>query len=329
LRLARLQLDQVRFGETRATIAARQSDAAGYDVWIDAQTLDLAPWLDQEGADQQRRAGTEAETPFHLSLQAERLIVQGQQLGEVAADLVRGPDGWRSANLSGRLPKNGEFALTLTPSDAQQTLRLTSSDAGDLLHTLHQTSRVEGGQLTLDATIFSQRPSLQAKGKLVARQFHVLDAPLLARLLTVASLTGIVNLLGGEGIAFEQLDAPFVVRNDLLQLDKGRVYGSQLGLTFQGRLDLAADTMDLDGTIVPLYGVNWVIGQIPIIGQLLRGSKGEGAFAATYAMRGPVSEPRISVNPLSALAPGFLRELFSGLRQGTLEAPEMLPSHDD
>jgi uncharacterized protein YhdP len=157
----------------------------------------------------------------------------------------------------------------------------------------------------------------------------VLDAPLLARLLTVASLTGIVNLLGGEGIAFEQLDAPFVVRDDLLQLDKGRVYGSQLGLTFEGRLDLAADSMDLDGTIVPLYGVNWTLGRIPIIGQLLRGSKGEGAFAATYAMRGPVSEPRISVNPLSALAPGFLRELFSGLRQGTLEAPEMLPSHDD
>jgi hypothetical protein len=143
----------------------------------------------------------------------------------------------------------------------------------------------------------------------------VLDAPLLARLLTVASLTGIVNLLGGEGIAFEQLDAPFVVRDDLLQLDKGRVYGSQLGLTFEGRLDLAADSMNLDGTIVPLYGVNWTLGRIPIIGQLLRGSKGEGAFAATYAMRGPVSEPRISVNPLSALAPGFLRELFSGWRR--------------
>jgi uncharacterized protein YhdP len=329
LRLARLQLDQVRFGETRATIAARQSDAAGYDVRIDAQTLDLAPWLDQEGVDEQREAGTEAETPFHLSLQAERLLVQGQQLREVAADLVRGPDGWRSANLSGRLPKNGEFALTLAPAGEQQILRLTSGDAGDLLHTLHQTSRVEGGQLALDATIFRQRPSLQAQGKLVARQFHVLDAPLLARLLTVASLTGIVNLLGGEGIAFEQLEAPFVVRDGLLQLDKGRVFGSQLGLTFQGRLDLAADTMDLDGTIVPLYGVNRTIAQIPIIGQLLRGSKGEGAFAATYSMRGPVSEPKISVNPLSALVPGFLRELFSGLREGTLEAPEMLPSHDD
>jgi uncharacterized protein YhdP len=150
----------------------------------------------------------------------------------------------------------------------------------------------------------------------------------LARLLTVASLTGIVNLLGGQGIAFEQLEAPFVVRDGVLQLGKGRMYGSQLGLTFQGRLDLTASRMDLEGTIVPLYGVNWTIGQIPIIGQLFRGSEGEGAFAATYSMRGPVADPAISVNPLSALAPGFLRELFSGLREGTLQPPEMLPSHD-
>jgi hypothetical protein len=115
----------------------------------------------------------------------------------------------------------------------------------------------------------------------------------------------------------------------VVQLDKGRLYGSQLGLTFEGRIDLATETLNLEGTIVPLYGVNWTIGQIPIIGRLLRGSEGEGAFAATYGMRGPLDEPTITVNPLAALAPGFLRDLFSGLREGTLEPPEMLPSHDD
>ena len=329
-RLARLRLDQVRFGETRAIIALHQGDPTGYDVRIDAQTLDLTPWLDRETLDQIGDTGGVApEAPFRLSLQAERLVLHGEPLRDVAGDLVRGPDGWHSADLSGRLPRGGEFALTLAPDGERQNLRLTSTDAGDLLQTLQQTGRIEGGQLELAATIFRQRPSLQAEGKLVVRKFDVLDAPLLARLLTVASLTGIVNLLGGEGIAFERLEAPFVVRDELLQLDKGRVYGSQLGLTFQGRVDLAADTLDLDGTIVPLYGVNWTIGQIPIIGRLLRGSEGEGAFALTYGMRGPVEDPTIRVNPLSALAPGFLRELFSGLREGTLEPPEMLPSHDD
>jgi hypothetical protein len=92
---------------------------------------------------------------------------------------------------------------------------------------------------------------------------------------------------------------------------------------------LEAEIVDLEGTIVPLYGVNWAIGQIPIIGQLLKGSEGEGAFAATYTMRGPLDDATISVNPLAALAPGFVRELFTGLREGSLEPPEMLPTHDD
>jgi uncharacterized protein YhdP len=330
LRLTRLRLDQVRFGDTRAALMLRQGDPTGYDVRIDAQTLDLTPWLDRAELEQNEAVDQpEPQPPLRLRLEAEQAILHGEPLRNVAADLVRGADGWHSADLSGALPNGGEFSLTLTPDGERRRLRLTSTDAGNLLRTLHQTGRIEGGDLQLEATIFRQQPSLQAEGKLVARQFDVLDAPLLARLLTVASLTGIGNLLGGEGIAFERLESSFAVRNEVLQFDRSRLYGSQLGLTFKGLANLAADTLDLEGTIVPLYGVNWTIGQIPIIGQLLRGSEGEGAFAATYSMRGPMSDPTIRVNPLAALAPGFLRELFSGLREGTLEPPEMLPSHDD
>jgi hypothetical protein len=126
----------------------------------------------------------------------------------------------------------------------------------------------------------------------------------------------------------EKIEAPFVVQDGELQLGRGRMYGSQLGLTFQGRVDPEAERLDLDGTVVPLYGINWTIGQIPIIGQFLRGSEGEGAFAATYTIRGPFDDPSVAVNPLAALAPGFLRELFTGLQEGTLEPPEMPPSRD-
>jgi hypothetical protein len=328
-RLARLQLDRVQFGDSRASIALRQEDSSGYEVGIDAETLDLRPWIDPDAPERNQEPATAGfEAPLRVNLQAQRVMVGAAVLTAVGADLVRDPDGWRSADVRGGLPEGGKFALTLTPDGDTQMLRLTTTDAGDLLQALDKTSRIEGGELQLEATIVRQQPNLEAEGKVVAREFDVLNAPILARLLTVASLEGIGNLLGGEGIAFEQLEAPFALRNQLLQLGRGRLYGSQLGLTFEGWVNLDEDTLDLEGTIVPLYGVNWTIGQIPIIGRLLRGSEGEGAFAFTYGMRGPVSEPTIRVNPLSALAPGFLRELFSGLREGTLEAPEMLPSHD-
>jgi uncharacterized protein YhdP len=298
---------------------------AGYEVRINATTLDLSPWLDRE-------EGPEAagpEVPVRLSLQAARLMVDDNALTDVDAELVREPDGWRSAGLTGRLPHGGAVELALAPEGDQRKLRLTSTDFGELLQMLLHTGRIEGGELELEATILQQEPGLRAEGTLVAHKFDVLDAPTLARLLTVASLTGIGHLLGGEGIAFERLEIPFVVRDETLSVERGRLYGSQLGLTFQGSFDLAADIVDLEGTIVPLYGVNWAIGQIPIIGQLLKGSEGDGAFAATYTMRGPLDDATISVNPLAALAPGFVRELFSGLREGSLEAPEMLPTHDD
>jgi hypothetical protein len=321
--IERLRLDRVEIGESDATIVLRKDASAGYEIEVNAGTLDLTALLrdDNDG-------GFDTGTPFRLGLRAERLILDGTTLDQVSADLVGDPDGWRSADVTGRLPGGGVVELRLAPDGPERKLRLTSTDAGSLLRSLHQTSRIEGGQLTLEATVAQQRPSLMVEGSLEASDFRVLDAPLLARLLTLASPTGVGDLLTGEGLWLDRIEMPFGLRDQELRLGKGRMYGSQLGLTFQGRIDLEADTLDLDGTVVPLYGLNWTIGQIPVIGQFFRGEEGEGAFAASYSIRGPIDDASVRVNPLSALAPGFLRELFTGLRDGTLEPPEMLPSHD-
>ena len=108
-----------------------------------------------------------------------------------------------------------------------------------------------------------------------------------------------------------------------LQSDLLRAYGPALGITAKGEIDLRADRSDLQGTIVPAYTVNSVLGKIPVLGELLVGGKGEGVFAVTYRLRGPVGDPEITVNPLSALTPGFLRGLFGLLEGG--ESPDELP----
>ena len=158
--------------------------------------------------------------------------------------------------------------------------------------------------------------------------FTLRQAPLLARLLTVASLTGIGNLLAGQGIFFDRFEMPFTYRREVLAVERVRLSGSQLGLTAQGTLDLGRDTIDLSGTIVPIFGLNWAIGRIPVLGDFLRGTEGEGAFAMTYTATGAVAEPSILVNPLSVLAPGMIRELFSGLFGGTTEPPVVRESPD-
>jgi uncharacterized protein YhdP len=319
LALEALRLERVRFGETEGDLTVRRGSDQGYEVSVAASTLDLDPVLD---AAQKTRDDGPPE-PLRLEVRAGRVLLADQELREVRADLVRDQQGWRSASIRGSLPKGGELQVTLEPSGDHRRLRVISANAGGLLRAIDQTSRISGGTLDLDAAVRQQYPTLDVGGTLRITGFTLREAPLLARLLTVASLTGIGNLLAGEGIYFDRFEMPFTYRQEVLAVDRVRLSGSQLGLTAEGTVDLGRDRIDLSGTIVPIYGLNWVIGKIPVLGDFLRGSEGEGAFAMTYSASGDPKNPSILVNPLSVLAPGMLRELFSGILWGTAEPPEL------
>ena len=81
-------------------------------------------------------------------------------------------------------------------------------------------------------------------------------------------------------------------------------------MTATGRLDFGRKTVDLKGTIVPAYFFNSLPGRIPLIGGMFSPEKGSGLFAANYGLNGPLADPSISINPLSALTPGFTRRFF-------------------
>jgi uncharacterized protein YhdP len=106
------------------------------------------------------------------------------------------------------------------------------------------------------------------------------------------------------------LRGEFALSEDRLTLDNVLAYGEAIGVTGNGVVDLNRDKLDLQGTIVPAYALNSMLGNVPIIGSLLLGGEGQGLFAANYRVTGSGADPQISVNPLSALAPGFLRRLL-------------------
>jgi hypothetical protein len=98
-----------------------------------------------------------------------------------------------------------------------------------------------------------------------------------------------------------------------------RSAGPSIGLTSKGTIDMDANKIDLQGALVPAYALNSILGNIPVIGEFLQGGKGEGLFSATYEISGDLSEPKIDVNGWSALAPGFIRNLFEGENTAPLE----------
>ena len=136
--------------------------------------------------------------------------------------------------------------------------------------------------------------------------------PVLARILTIATLTGVFDLLSGDGLPLSRLVVPFTKRGEQLEIKDARAFGPAIGFTFKGHIDQQAETADLDGTLVPAYALNSIFGKIPILGDLLVGGEEDGGvFAMNYKLSGPLDDPVVTVNPLSVLAPGFLRGLFS------------------
>ena len=141
------------------------------------------------------------------------------------------------------------------------------------------------------------------------RDFSVADAPTIAR---VFAMSGGSNApeAGARAITLSVLEIPFVLKDDVVTISDGRGVASNLGLTGSGTIDLPKQTLDLEGTLVPAYTLNSILGNIPILGALLTGEKGSGVFAATYHAEGSFDDPKVAVNPLAALTPGFLRRIF-------------------
>jgi len=99
------------------------------------------------------------------------------------------------------------------------------------------------------------------------------------------------------------------------------MYGTSLGINFSGDLNLATNTVGADGTLVPAYIINSLLGNIPVIGDILTGGEGGGIVAANFSVEGPMRDPEVSVNPISILTPGFLRNLFGEI--GSYGAPSL------
>jgi hypothetical protein len=111
-------------------------------------------------------------------------------------------------------------------------------------------------------------------------------------------------------VDFTEMRAEFTRTPGRMAIRDGVVRGPAVGATIDGQIDLARDDMRLHGTFVPLYGLNNMFGKIPIVGLFLGGGSNEGLVGITYEASGPPGSPRITVNPISAVAPGLLRKFI-------------------
>jgi hypothetical protein len=223
-------------------------------------------------------------------------------------------DQLRQFALAGHFGREAiEGSLSGSGTAAPQ-LDLSTTDAGTLLSFLDLYRHMEHGRLSVAMRLGDGGLA----GALDIKDFILRDEPALRRLVTEGvpsrgpgndSGAAAVKIDAGA-VSFNKLQVNFQRAGSRLDLRDGTMYGANIGLTVDGWLDFAQNRVDMHGTFVPAYAVNNLFSQIPVFGMLLGGGSHEGLFAVNYRVAGQASAPTLSINPLSAIAPGFLRKIF-------------------
>lgn len=306
--LLSVEVPELAFGDNRLAVTVRRHGDGGYAVAAEGARLDLRRHIREAFEDS--GSGEDQRPPLRIDAKlAEAPISDDVTLRQLDAQLEIAGGKLRQMRAGGGLPEGGAVQLSVQPTGARRKVALTSDNAAAVLRFL-DIGHVQGGKLTMEAEIADDEPGAPTRGRAQMDGFKVVKAPLLARLLTIGSLTGIGELLGGEGISFVRAEVPFSMTGSVLTLKRARAYGASLGLTGEGTYDRKKDEINLTGTIVPSYTLNTIVNYLPLIGKLLTGGEGEGLVGINYRLVGPGGDPQVTVNPLSVLAPGVLRRLF-------------------
>ena len=155
----------------------------------------------------------------------------------------------------------------------------------------------------------------ETKANLKIFDFKVQDVPVLAKLLTLASLQGIADLLTGEGIRFNEFEMNYQSKQSLTNINEMYAIGPAISILMEGYIDRNKLT-SLRGTLVPATTINKTISKIPLLGDILVGKKvGEGVFGVSFKIKGPPKDLKTSVNPIKTLTPRFITRTLEKLKK--------------
>jgi hypothetical protein len=274
---------------------------------------------------------------FHINAKLDRLAMRdGVAIAPFNLDLAGIGVRPAALTLSGGLTmgtRAAPIAANLESSAAGRKVTLTAGDAGLLARGLFAFESLRGGALTAVVNLPGQASdivnpaSLPADftGTLTVKDFTIINQPLLARLFSAGSLTGFGDLMGGDGMTMEELSMPFTSKNNVIAVNNAHAVGRAIGASADGYIDRPKGVIALKGSLIPAYGLNSVLSNIPLLGDILASKKGEGIFGITYSLTGASNHPDLSANPLSILTPGILRRVFEGHIPTKADAPSNAP----
>ena len=218
----------------------------------------------------------------------------------------------KNANLKANFSQNKKLTFTIkTNQNNEKITTLFSEHAKPLVKRYKFIKGFEGGSIDFQ----SIKKNNISNSQLKIFNFKLKEVPALTKILTLASLQGIADLLTGEGIRFNEFDMKFKNENKLMTIEEIYAIGPAISILMDGYVQ-TDKLISLRGTLVPATTLNKVVGSIPLLGNILVGKKvGEGVFGVSFKIKGPPKDIKTTVNPIKTLTPRFITRTLEKIKK--------------
>ncbi len=215
------------------------------------------------------------------------------------------------ADLIGSFSKNKKLKLTINKDNNNKITTLFVDEAKPFVKRYKFIKGFDEGSLDF----FSSKKSKKSVSQIKIYDFKLKELPILTKILTLASLQGIADILSGEGIRFTEFEMNFKNEGDLMTIEEIYAIGPAISILMKGYVE-KNKLISLKGTLVPATTINNFIGSLPMLGEILVGKKtGEGVFGVSFKIKGPPKNLKTSVNPVKTLTPRFISRTLEKIKK--------------
>tara|TARA_B100000989_G_scaffold246798_1_gene194026 strand:+ start:291 stop:2468 length:2178 start_codon:yes stop_codon:yes gene_type:complete len=237
-------------------------------------------------------------------------IDKNTKLSNLNGNLVFKNQNITKGNLEGFFSGDEKLKLTVNTSANNKITTLFLDRAEPIVKKYKFIKGFEGGKLDYYSTSNGDETSSTLK----IYDFKLKELPSLTKILTLASLQGIADILSGEGIRFDEFEMNFKNKKDLITIEEIYAVGPAISVLMNGYIEKDR-LISLRGTLVPATTINKFIGSLPVLGDILVGSKtGEGVFGVSFKIKGPPKKLETTVNPVKTLTPRFITRTLEKIK---------------
>ena len=249
---------------------------------------------------------------FKLKINIDKLYLdKTYNLKNFNGTLLFNNDNIINGNLIGFFSDNKKLKFTVNSEGGEKITTLIVDNAKPIVDKYEFIKGFNEGKLDF----YSSKKGKNSIGTIKIYDFKLKELPFLTKVLTLASLQGIADLLSGEGIRFNEFEMNFKNNKDLITINEIYAIGPAISILMDGYVE-KDKLISMRGTLVPATTLNKVIGSIPFLGNILVGSKtGEGVFGVSFKIKGDIKNPITTVNPIKTLTPRFITRTLEKIKK--------------